>query len=93
MTDAKRHPHLLRSEDTILVVVDMQETFLRVIHDRERLTANVRLLIEAAKVLSVPVVASTQYALRLGPCSEEIASALPDAISRPLRQDVFLLCG
>ena len=32
-----RHPHLLRREDALLVVVDMQEPFLRGIHDRERL--------------------------------------------------------
>lgn len=72
-----RHPHILRREDTLLVVVDMQEPFLRGIHDRERLVGNVRLLIEAAAVMQVPVIPTVQYAERMGGVVPEIAQAFP----------------
>lgn len=73
-----RHPHILRREDTLLVVVDMQEPFLRGIHDRDRLVANVRLLIEATAVMQVPVIPTVQYAERMGGVVPEITQAFPD---------------
>ena len=77
MPDA-RHPHILRRDDTLLVVVDMQEPFLRGIHDRERLTQNVRLLIEAGAVLQIPMIPMTQYAERMGSVVPEIMQAFPN---------------
>ena len=77
MTDA-RHPHILRREDTLLVVVDMQEPFLRGIHDRERLVANVRLLIESAAIMQVPVIPTVQYAERMGGIVSEVTQAFTD---------------
>ena len=74
-----RHPHLLRREDTLLVVVDMQEPFLRGIHDRDRLTENIRLLMQAAAILNVPVLPTTQYAERMGGVVPEVAQCLPAA--------------
>lgn len=78
MPDA-RHPYILGRENTILVVVDMQEPFLRGIHDRERLIGNVRLLIQAAAKLNVPILTTVQYAERMGPLVPEIEHAVPDA--------------
>ena len=72
-----RHPHILRREDTLLVVVDMQEPFLRQIHDRDRLIENVRLLVQSANVLGLPVLPTTQYADRMGGVLPEIAAVLP----------------
>ena len=72
-----RHSHILRREDTLLVVVDMQEPFLRGIHDRDRLRENVLLLIQSANVLGLPVLPTVQYAERMGGVVPEIAAALP----------------
>ena len=72
-----RHPHLLRREDTLLVVVDMQEPFLRHIHDRDRLLENVLLLIQSANILGIPILPTVQYAERMGSVVPEIAAALP----------------
>ena len=72
-----RHPHILRREDTLLVVVDMQEPFLRHIHDRDRLLENVLLLIRSANVLGVPLLPTVQYAERMGGVIPEVAAALP----------------
>lgn len=74
-----RHPDLLRREDTVLAVVDMQEPFLGAIHERDRLTENVLLLIRAARILGVPTLATVQYAARMGPLVPTVAEALgPD---------------
>ena len=71
-----RHPHILRREDTLLVVVDMQEPFLRGIQDRERLMDNVLLLVRAANLLGVPALPTTQYAARMGSVIPEVSKGL-----------------
>ncbi len=77
MPDA-RHPHILRREETLLVIVDMQEPFLRGIQDRERLVANVRLLVQAAGILHLPVLTTVQYAERMGGVVSDIEEVLPE---------------
>ncbi len=78
---AARHPFLLGQGTTALVVVDMQEPFLSVIHERDRLTQNVLLLCRAAVILGIPVVASVQYASRLGGVVADVASALGETFT------------
>jgi hypothetical protein len=72
-----RHPQVLQAERSVLVVVDMQEPFLRHIFERERVLQNCRLLIQAANILKVPVVATLQYAQKMGRVVPEIAEVLP----------------
>lgn len=74
---SNRHPALLRAEDTLLVVVDMQEPFLRQIWERERVVANVTRLIQAARTLHVPIVPTLQNAQKLGGLLPEVAKQLP----------------
>lgn len=78
---APRHPHLLGRDTTALVVVDMQEPFLSVLFERDRLTENVRLLCRAAGVVGVPVVATVQYAARLGGVVPDVANALGETFT------------
>jgi nicotinamidase-related amidase len=88
-----RHPHILRREDALLVVVDMQEPFLRGIHDRDRLVANVRLLIESVAVLRVPVIPTVQYAERMGGVVPEVTQAFPGAACVPIDKMCFSCAG
>jgi len=88
-----RHPHILRRADTLLVVVDMQEPFLRVMHERERLTDNVRLLVQTAAVLGVPVLATLQYAERMGGLVPEVAALMPESPPDPLDKLCFSCAG
>ena len=78
MIEYERHPHILDPKQTVLVMVDMQEPFLQVMHDRERLVANVRLLVQTAVTLGVPVIPTTQYAERMGDVVPEITALLRD---------------
>ena len=92
MSDA-RHPHILRREDALLVVVDMQEPFLRGIHDRERLIGNVRLLVEAAAVMQMPVIPTVQYAERMGVVVPEIMQAFHGTSCVPIDKMCFSCAG
>lgn len=73
-----RHPEILNADHSVLVVVDMQEPFLRNAFERERVVNSCRLLIQSAKVLNVPIIATLQYAQKMGGVVPEIAEVLPD---------------
>ena len=47
-------------------------------HERERLLANVRLLVQSAVTLGIPILPTTQYAERLGGVVPEIAALCQD---------------
>ncbi|MCL6474057.1 MAG: hydrolase [Firmicutes bacterium] len=72
-----RHAQILQADRSVLVVVDMQEPFLRRIFERERVLQNCRLLIQTANILKVPVIATLQYAQKMGGVVPEIAEVLP----------------
>lgn len=76
-TEIARQP--LRVEQCALVVIDIQEKLLPPIFEKERLVRNSQLLIRLANILSLPVIATTQYAKGLGQTIPEIASLLPEA--------------
>ncbi len=85
-----RHPHILRREDTALVVIDMQEPFLNVMHDRERLIANVRLLVQSATLMQIPILPTTQNEKRLGGVASQITQDYGDfAVAASLDKMAF----
>ncbi len=73
---SNRHPTHLRPEDTLLLVIDMQEPFLRQIHDKETLIKNATTLVLASPVLRLPVVLTQQNTARMGNTIPEIANPL-----------------
>jgi isochorismate hydrolase len=82
-----RHPWLLSRDRALLCVIDLQAPFLGVIWERERLLSAARLLVEAAKILSIPILATTQYAEKLGGIVPEIV--LPQGASEPIDKLTF----
>jgi nicotinamidase-related amidase len=76
LTAVARRP--LEAEQCALVVVDIQEKLLPPIFNKESLVKNSQLLIRLAKILSIPVVVTTQYSKGLGSTVPEIASLLTD---------------
>jgi nicotinamidase-related amidase len=68
----------LAPEQCALIVVDIQEKLLPPIFQKEQLVRNAKLLIQAAGVLKIPAIVSTQYAKGLGGIVAEIASLLPE---------------
>ena len=90
----ERHPNLLRREESVLVVVDVQDSLLDVIHGRDALVANCLLLCRSAATLDIPILATTQYAARLGPVQPEIAQTLSAAgMPGPIDKLTFSCAG
>jgi nicotinamidase-related amidase len=74
--EVSRRP--LEAERCALVVVDIQEKLLPPIFNKETLVKNSQLLVRLAKILSIPVMVTTQYTKGLGAVVPEIASLLTD---------------
>ncbi|HSV74313.1 MAG TPA: isochorismatase family protein [Chthonomonadales bacterium] len=77
LTPPDRSPALLRADDTLLLVVDLQDPFLNTMYERDRLVRNACLLLDAARALRIPVVPTLQNARRMGGLTSEIAARVP----------------
>lgn len=72
------HPRTLDRDTSVLVVVDVQEGFRGRMLEHDRVVASaVRRLLEAAKLMQVPVIATVQYPRGLGPTQPEVAEGFP----------------
>lgn len=69
-------------DDTALLVVDVQEKLLPAIGDGPRVAWNARRLIDAARILGLPILVSEQYPKGLGPTVGELAERLPAAVEK-----------
>jgi nicotinamidase-related amidase len=75
-TEIARRP--LEADQCALAVVDIQEKLLPPIFNKDTLVKNSQLLIRLAKILSIPLMVTTQYSKGLGATVPEIASLLTD---------------
>ena len=73
-----RSPELMSRGDTALLVVDVQEKLIPHIEGHQRLVFNVGRLIDGARTLALPVLASEQYPRGLGPTVAALADRLGD---------------
>ena len=71
------HPRILDRAQSMLVVIDVQEAYRNLTVEYERMVRGVRTLIEAAKVVQVPILATEQYPKGLGHLIPEVAEVLP----------------
>jgi nicotinamidase-related amidase len=69
----------LRADDTVLLLVDVQEKFLPVIHEFERVEKNCALLLRVAAQLQIPVLITEQYPERLGATLPSLREIVPHA--------------
>ncbi|MFM7072780.1 MAG: isochorismatase family protein, partial [Planctomycetota bacterium] len=63
-------------DDTVLLVVDMQERLVPVVRNADRLVWNIGRLLQGARVLGVPALATEQYPRGLGATLPDIAAGL-----------------
>jgi nicotinamidase-related amidase len=68
----------MRGEDSLLLLVDLQSRLAPAIDGIEDVLARVRLLVEAARALAVPILATEQNPQGLGATVPEIAALLRD---------------
>lgn len=74
-----------------LVVIDVQGKLAQLMHDRQALFKNIRILITAAKILNIPILWTQQCPASLGPTVPEIAQLLAD--NEQINKAAFSCCG
>jgi nicotinamidase-related amidase len=71
------HATQMSAADTALLVIDMQEKLVPKIDGAKEVILNTAFLVDAAKLLDMPVQATEQYPKGLGPTVPELAQRLP----------------
>ena len=84
------HPRMLDRSQSALVVIDVQEAYRGKTVEHERMLRGVRRLIEAAKIVTVPILATEQYPKGLGHLVPEVAAGL--AAASPVIEKLSLSC-
>jgi nicotinamidase-related amidase len=83
-------PLRLPADQSVLLVVDVQDKLLALIPDAALTVINISFLLDAAKALSVPILATEQYPKGLGPTTGSIAERLASPIPT---KTAFSCCG
>lgn len=66
------------AQQSVLLVIDVQPTFLKPIWEAERVVRRCGFLIEVAQLLGVPMLVTEQYPERMGPTDEGLRRLLPE---------------
>jgi nicotinamidase-related amidase len=82
---------MLTTENSALVLIDVQEKLVRAMHAKERFVDNTLKLVEGSRILGLPVLWTEQNPAGLGPTLPEIAGLLTD--QNPLSKLSFSCCG
>ena len=70
------HLKYLSPSHCALMIIDLQERLMPVIAGREQVVKNAVLLLKAAKAMTMPILATTQYVARIGELLPEIKTEL-----------------
>lgn len=79
-----RSPLLMNADDTALLVVDVQQRLLPVIHGGDQLAVTIERLLSGAEALDLPRVATEQRPDKLGPTIPALGQRLPDPPSKTM---------
>ena len=82
---------MLEIQRCCLTVVDVQGKLAQLMHGRDALFKNIQILIQAAKILEIPILWCQQCPDALGPTVPEIAQLLADI--EPINKASFSCCG
>lgn len=82
---------MLEIANCCLVVIDVQGKLAQLMADKESLFKNIRILIQAARILEIPILWCEQVPESLGPTVPEIAELL--AGEEPIDKASFSCCG
>lgn len=80
------------AENSVVIVIDEQPTFLAAIYESERVLNRTEFLLKIAKLLGIPVIATEQYSERMGGTEPRVARLLP-AGEVPFAKMSFSCCG
>jgi nicotinamidase-related amidase len=87
-----RHEHVLDPNNSVVVVVDLQEGFRAPIFEFDKIVARTSIVVQAVKLLNLPVLVTEQYPQKLGATVPEIKSVLPEGVAI-VDKTAFSCCG
>ena len=82
---------MLDIHNCCLVVIDVQGKLAQLMYNKESLFKNIQILIQAAKILNIPILWCQQCPQSLGPTVPQIAQLLADI--EPINKASFSCCG
>ncbi|MBV9492737.1 MAG: hydrolase [Acidobacteria bacterium] len=84
----------LNRADAVLLVIDVQERLMPVIHEHEEVERNVDRLLRGARILDLPALVTEQYPKGLGATVEPVRRALLETYGyRPIEKSCFSAWG
>lgn len=86
------HKQILDGENSVFVIVDVQEAFRSVIGDFALVASNIARASRGFQILDVPMIVTEQYPAGLGRTAEEILLTLPDGLE-PVEKTAFSAFG
>jgi nicotinamidase-related amidase len=87
-----KHPLLLDQRRAALAVIDVQEAFNKIIPDFSELSERIVIMVDACKLLNLPIIVTEQYPKGLGRTAAAIAEHFPEGVS-PIEKLSFSACG
>lgn len=81
----------MQTTDCVITLIDVQGKLAEAMHGRQGLVRHLRILLEGAKILGVPIFWLEQYPKGLGPTVPEIVEVL-DGLE-PIEKTCFSACG
>lgn len=82
--------YTLNREETLLMVIDIQERLARVMEQKDGVIRNTQILLQAAREMDMPIVTTEQYPKGLGPTVPELSGLLDPA--RIFSKNSFTAC-
>jgi nicotinamidase-related amidase len=82
---------MITTDDTALVLIDIQEKLARAMHNKEALFDNLKRMVKGARIMGLPILWAEQNPDGLGPTIREIADLLSD--KKPVSKFSFSCCG
>jgi nicotinamidase-related amidase len=86
------HQNTLELTRSALVIIDMQEAFRTKIPGFDEVAVRIATMVEAAKLLHLPILVTEQYPSGLGDTASEIKKVLPDS-DQIIEKTTFSSCG
>ncbi len=68
----------LNKDDTVLIIIDLQEKLMKAMSQSEKVYKNTNLLLAVAEQMGIPVIVTEQYPKGLGPTANEIKEHLKE---------------
>lgn len=81
---------MLSRESTGLIIVDVQGKLAKIVHDSTTVLSNIATLVQAVKLLDMPIILLEQNPEKLGRTNESIRGLLPDL--SPVTKFTFDAC-